>query len=85
MGESEVERFARAALHGDDEHKEWLLEAAREFVAGRPVPPARGSGNKEARIAELEREVEQKGEALKRIARAFLQMLERHRLRAEPR
>src|SRR3712207_4499958 len=42
-----VREFAQAALHGDDEHRAWLMEAAEAFVAGKPVPPARGSGNKE--------------------------------------
>jgi hypothetical protein len=49
---TDVERFAIAILHGDDEHREWLLEAAREFIAGRPIPPARGKGIKDARIAD---------------------------------
>ena len=42
-----------------------------------PVPPVRGSDNKEARIAELEREVEQRDEALRRIMRGLDMVLER--------
>jgi hypothetical protein len=36
-----VREFAQAILHGDDTHKEWLLEAAECFVDGRALPPAR--------------------------------------------
>jgi hypothetical protein len=36
-----VRSFARAILHGDDEHKAWLLEASERFLAGLPVPPPR--------------------------------------------
>jgi hypothetical protein len=33
--------FARAILHGDDVHKEWLLEAAEAFIKNEPMPPPR--------------------------------------------
>lgn len=39
-----VRAFAKAMLHGDDEHKAWLLEAAEAFIAGNPLPPPRGKG-----------------------------------------
>jgi hypothetical protein len=39
-----VTAFAKAVLHGDDEHREWLLEAAQEWNAGRPLPAPRGKG-----------------------------------------
>lgn len=39
--QSKVIEFARAVLHGDDEHRKWLLEAADAFVNGRPLPPPR--------------------------------------------
>lgn len=40
----DVKRFAHAVLHGDDEHRSWLTEAAECFVAGRPLPEPRGKG-----------------------------------------
>jgi hypothetical protein len=38
-----VREFAQAVLHGDDEHRAWLMEAADAFIAGR-VPAPRGKG-----------------------------------------
>lgn len=48
-----------AIKHGDDEHQRWLLDALLAWSEGCPVPPPRGSGNKEARIASLESELTQ--------------------------
>jgi hypothetical protein len=39
-----ITQFANRILHGDDEHKAWLLEAASAFVHGRPLPAPRGKG-----------------------------------------
>jgi len=39
-----VERFAKAILHGNDDHRDWLLEAASAFNAGIPLPAPRGKG-----------------------------------------
>jgi hypothetical protein len=39
-----VRAFAKAVLHGDDEHKAWLLEAAEAFIDGKPLPAPRGRG-----------------------------------------
>lgn len=39
--------------HGDDEHRAWLKEAIDAAYAGEPVPECRGSGRKEALIADL--------------------------------
>lgn len=39
-----VREFATAILHGDDEHRAWLLEAAEAFIAGHPLPAPRGKG-----------------------------------------
>src|SRR5690242_9315440 len=39
-----IRAFAKAILHGDDEHREWLTEAAEAFIAGTPLPPPRGKG-----------------------------------------
>lgn len=39
--ENDVRDFARAALHGNDVHRAWLLEAAEAFKAGRPLPQSR--------------------------------------------
>ncbi len=36
-----VRGFAKAVLHGDDVHREWLLEAAEAYATGQPLPPAR--------------------------------------------
>lgn len=37
-----VRGFARAIEHGDFDHIMWLREATEAYLAGRPVPPARG-------------------------------------------
>lgn len=42
--EEAVRAFTKAVLHGDDEHKAWLLEAAENFIAGKPLPAPRGKG-----------------------------------------
>lgn len=34
-----VRDFAKAILHGDQNHRAWLLEAAEAFINGEPVPP----------------------------------------------
>jgi hypothetical protein len=39
-----VRAFAKAVLHGDNEHKAWLLEAAEAFIEGKPLPEPRGKG-----------------------------------------
>lgn len=38
-----VVEFATAVLHGDEEHKKWLLSAAASFVDGKPFPKAKKS------------------------------------------
>lgn len=48
MQSDPVRVFAKAVLHGDDEHKAWLLEAAEAFIAGKPLPPPRGKGTKQS-------------------------------------
>lgn len=42
--EGAIREFAKAILHGDDEHQSWLLEAAHAFIVGDPMPSARGKG-----------------------------------------
>ena len=37
-----VMSFAEAILHGDAEHKAWLIEAAVQFTKDGTVPPPRG-------------------------------------------
>jgi hypothetical protein len=37
--EDAVRHFTSLILHGDDEHKRWLLDACECFVMGRDVPP----------------------------------------------
>ena len=34
-------QFTEAIVHGDDEHRAWLREAAEAFIAGAPMPPPR--------------------------------------------
>lgn len=36
-----VREFARSALHGDQVHQQWLLDAAENFIAGLPLPQVR--------------------------------------------
>ena len=36
-----VKNFARAILHGDEIHRQWLLDAADAFIKGRHLPPPR--------------------------------------------
>lgn len=59
--ERAVLKFAEAALHGDDEHRAWLMAAAEAFVKGQPLPPPAGRGRTEAalaaRLAALQQEV----------------------------
>jgi hypothetical protein len=33
-----IREFARAILHGDADHRQWLLDAAEAFIEGRPIP-----------------------------------------------
>jgi hypothetical protein len=40
--EHPVMQFAKAVLHGNEEHREWLLEAAQCFIEGKPLPERRG-------------------------------------------
>jgi hypothetical protein len=39
-----IRQFAEAILHGDDEHRSWLTEAAEAFISGQPMPAPRGKG-----------------------------------------
>ncbi len=50
MSASEIRLFAKLVLHGDDEHRGWLLEAAERFIAGEPMPEPRGKGKTEAAL-----------------------------------
>jgi hypothetical protein len=52
--DAQVLAFAEAVLHGDNEHRDWLLAAAKAFVAGGPVPPPNGKGRAEAAEARVE-------------------------------
>lgn len=36
-----IRQFALAILHGDNDHREWLLEAAEAFITGKPMPAPR--------------------------------------------
>ena len=52
-----TESLFQAISHGDEEHRSWLKDAIEAHFAGHPTPAVRGSGNKEARIAELEKQL----------------------------
>lgn len=43
-----VLNFARAILHGDKSHRDWLWRAAHDFIAGRPIEQQQKE-NKQAR------------------------------------
>lgn len=49
-----VERLHSAIKHGDQDHRDWLLEAIGAFFVGQPIPEPRGKGNKEAEITRLQ-------------------------------
>jgi hypothetical protein len=36
-----IRSFTQAIMHGDDEHRAWLKEAAEAFLEGRELPPPR--------------------------------------------
>lgn len=40
--EHPVRQFAKTILHGNQEHQEWLLEAAECFIRGEAMPERRG-------------------------------------------
>lgn len=45
-----VVTFCESILHGDDDHREWLRDAARLFGEGKPPPPPVGQGITERKI-----------------------------------
>jgi hypothetical protein len=57
--------FIRAILHGDDEHRLWLLEAAAHWNSGQPVPEPKGFGRKDAELASLKGRLAEAVEALR--------------------
>lgn len=61
---SEIVRFAEAILHGDDEHRAWLLEAAHAWVNGGALPDVRGGSAKDAEIARLQSKLHKISKAL---------------------
>lgn len=38
MADEAVLAFARAVLHGNAQHRKWLMEAAEAFIKGIPLP-----------------------------------------------
>jgi len=59
MVHSDVTAFAQAILHGDEEHRAWLWEAALAFDRGDPIPAPRGEVSElRERIDLLSREIE---------------------------
>lgn len=46
--------FCEAILHGDEDHRRWLREAAQCFAEGRPLPAPYGKGLTEKKIEEAE-------------------------------
>jgi hypothetical protein len=53
-----IRRFAQAVLHGDEEHRAWLVEAAEAFIAGERMPEPRGGGKTEAALTRKVKELE---------------------------
>lgn len=51
MTRAEAMELFTAIAHGDQEHREWLREALRNFADGKPVPPPRGKGTDEHAVA----------------------------------
>jgi hypothetical protein len=39
-----VRLFSQLILHGDEEHRQWLLSAAECFISSTDMPPPRGGG-----------------------------------------
>lgn len=81
-----IRKFAEAILHGDPEHKDWLIRAAEAFIAGDELPAPTGQGRAEAaeaRIAALVAELEAKITDWKKIADAHVTQADGDRLRAE--
>lgn len=37
-----INEFVDLILHGSDEHKDWLLDAAKQYIIHGTVPPPRG-------------------------------------------
>lgn len=46
-----VRSFAQSILHGDDEHQDWLEEAAECFVNGQSMPEPRGKGTQTSAVS----------------------------------
>lgn len=40
--EKAVIEFTQSILHGNDAHKDWLMDAAYRYLDGQPVPETRG-------------------------------------------
>jgi len=57
---SRVEDFAEAILHGDEQHRAWLLEAAEAFNTGEPLPEPKTTAT-QVRINELKDTLEEYG------------------------
>lgn len=62
--EPDVLRFAKAILHGDEEHRAWLLEAADAFCQDKPIPAVRGNGSKD----QLRREIDELTDRIMQMA-----------------
>lgn len=62
-----VINFARAILHGDEMHRQWLQDAATAFIAGEPLPSPRSSAARRE-----ERELHALDEAVIEAVRDFL-------------
>ena len=53
------EGLYNALKHGDEEHQKWLKEAIDAYYEGKEIPYVQGGSAKDARIKELEKEVEE--------------------------
>lgn len=68
-----VTDFAQNILHGDKEHRQWLLDAATAFNAGKNMPGPVGSGTREMFIRQGAEEMRERCcNELERLMREWL-------------
>ena len=64
-----VVTFAEKILHGDQEHREWLLESAVAFARGEPIPEIRGGKLSEEQVQEQFKQLWREGNPFFEAAR----------------
>lgn len=53
--ERAVRRFVGAILHGDSDHRDWLIRAGEAFISGNDMPPPTGKGRADTAEADAAR------------------------------